>query len=271
MDYGNAAPGRPARSVSELFAGTAWYYSRYRAPYPDKLFDLITSRFGLDGLGRLLDVGCGTGEIAIPMRKMFEEVLALDASTEMIEEARRNHQRGKGANIRWLVMPAEEVSPELGSFRLVTFGSALHWMNRDLVLQRCREILVDDGGIATFGMSSIWGGTATWERAVVEVIQRWLGEKRQHGSFAEDPRRHEDVLADSAFVRLEIGALRSRSTWDIPFINGHLYSTSYCNRALLGDDIAAFEDDLRQTLLAIDGSGRFVREVVVNYIFAWKR
>jgi hypothetical protein len=42
-----------------LFAGTAYYYARYRGPYPTALIADIVTHFGLDGAGRLLDLGCG--------------------------------------------------------------------------------------------------------------------------------------------------------------------------------------------------------------------
>ncbi|WP_207714417.1 hypothetical protein [Scytonema sp. UIC 10036] len=49
-----------------LFQGAAWYYARYRSKYPQDLFDLLAQRFQLNGRGRLLDLGCGAGLIAIP-------------------------------------------------------------------------------------------------------------------------------------------------------------------------------------------------------------
>ncbi|MEI2583036.1 methyltransferase [Scytonema sp. PRP1] len=51
-----------------LFQGAAWHYARYRPKYPPVLFDLLTQKFELNGQGRLLDLGCGAGLIAIPLR-----------------------------------------------------------------------------------------------------------------------------------------------------------------------------------------------------------
>ncbi len=42
-----------------LFAGTASYYARGRLPYAPGLGEAFEVSLGLDGTGRLLDVGCG--------------------------------------------------------------------------------------------------------------------------------------------------------------------------------------------------------------------
>jgi len=252
------------------FATTAWYYARYRKPYPQHFFSLISSRFQLNGTGRLLDVGCGTGQLAIALSTKFEEVVAVDASAEMIAEATERICMSGIANVRLLVMLGEQISSDLGRFRLVVFGSSLHWMEIDDVLRRCYSLLTPEGGIAIAGMRSIWGGRSRWEKAVVETVQRWLGAHRRagDGTFQEPTRPYEDVLADSGFRNIESGHVPCEFDLDIPFIIGHLYSTSYCNRSLLGERAAEFERDLTDTLLTLVPSRRFKWEVNLDYVFA---
>ena len=48
-----------------IYAGTAWYYARYRPEYPPSLVKVLREQFRLDGTGRLLDLGCGPGPVAI--------------------------------------------------------------------------------------------------------------------------------------------------------------------------------------------------------------
>jgi hypothetical protein len=42
-----------------LYAGSARYYAAGRMAYPAALGDGLRDELGLDGSGRLLDVGCG--------------------------------------------------------------------------------------------------------------------------------------------------------------------------------------------------------------------
>jgi hypothetical protein len=155
----------------------------------------------------------------------------------------------------------------------VTAGSAFHWMDRALVLDRCRALLSPGGGIALVGFvgGTFWGSDVPWERAVVEVIRRWLGLERRAGSGTFRPAdhpRHEEVLARSEYVDVQVGKISVPHVWEIDTLIGYLYSTSFCSPALLGANQAAFEDDLRQTLLDLHPSGRYEQMLVAQYILA---
>jgi cyclopropane fatty-acyl-phospholipid synthase-like methyltransferase len=51
--------------MRELFAGTADCYRRFRPAYLTEVFDWIVAQHGLNGAGRLLDCGCGTGGVFV--------------------------------------------------------------------------------------------------------------------------------------------------------------------------------------------------------------
>src|SRR5687767_15081390 len=108
--------------MTDLFASTAEYYVRYRPGYPAAVLDRLRAAFGLDGTGWLLDLGCGTGELARPLHADFEGAVGVDSSPEMVAEAQRQSEHAGITNIRWLCMPAEEISGRLGRFCLVTLG-----------------------------------------------------------------------------------------------------------------------------------------------------
>lgn len=262
-----------------LFAGTAAYYARYRIPYPDRLIRDIVEELRPDGSGRLLDLGCGTGALTLPLAPHFQEVVAVDPDPEMLAEAQRQGEAAGASNVRWLRMRAEEVSRELGSFRLVTCGTSFHWMDRDRVLQLTHDLLSGDGGIAIAGgvtpfytVSGFWGGPEPWHEAITAVLKRWLGEERRAGSgaFAHPQERHERVLERSPFVRLRRREYHIRHAWDSDSIIGYLYSTSFAARRLFGERAPAFEAEVREALQEIDLECRFSEEIVFESLTACK-
>lgn len=198
----------------DFFSGRASYYARYRVPYPTELFAHIAEAFQLDGSGRLLDLGCGTGQVTIPLSRWFEETIGLDPSREMVAEAQAQTPQAGATRIRWVQSPVEQISPALGEFPLITAGGPFHWMDREEVLRRADEILVPDGGIALLDNGgSVWSGSDDWQQAIVQVIQRWLRQERRAGS--ETSRRSSHAMRRALRVRpsrSSTGAIMSCST-----------------------------------------------------------
>jgi ubiquinone/menaquinone biosynthesis C-methylase UbiE len=259
---------------ASVFAGTAQYYARYRERCPEAVVNAVRTAFHLDGTGRLLDLGCGTGQVALPHHADAAEVVAIDIDAAMIEEGRRQAAREGITNITWFVMAAEQISPLLGRFRLITLGSSFHWMDRLLVLRRCQDLLTPAGGVAISGapsLATIWQeNRPAWEQAVAHVIRRWLGEERRAGQGAYRVQdRHETVVAQAGFRHMEQGSCQVQRTLDIDAVLGELYSTSFCSPVLLGENQARFETDLRRALLTVEPAGRVVHEQSVDWVFAW--
>ena len=68
-----------------LYAGSAQFYAHGRVAYPDSLADALTDELGLDGTGRLLDVGCGPGSLTLLLADRFAAVVG--------DRCRRRHAR----------------------------------------------------------------------------------------------------------------------------------------------------------------------------------
>lgn len=265
---------RPSVASEDLFKSTAPYYAKYRLPYPPELFEHLRSAFGLNVSKRVLDLGCGTGQLSIPLSHSVKEVVAIDISSEMIEEGRKQALLAGIANIGWREMAAEVISSKLGAFHLALFGGSFHWMDRSLVLERCYEVLEPGGGIGIIsGGSSIWQGKQAWEKAAVKVIQKWLGPDRRAGggTFPTDFLRHEEIVARSRFQNMITGEIKRSHVLTLEAFIGLLYSTSFANKAILGEMAAPFENDLRATLLAEKPDGLFPQEQNCGYIFAYKK
>ena len=88
----------------DIFHSSAGYYNGFRKPYPQRMFDLVRDKFQPDGQVDLLDVGCGTGQIALPLSKWFRRVIGVDLSAEMFGYARQNAFDQKIKNAKFHVL-----------------------------------------------------------------------------------------------------------------------------------------------------------------------
>ncbi|MHB8383460.1 MAG: class I SAM-dependent methyltransferase [Candidatus Binataceae bacterium] len=104
------------RQDPALYQGTAWYYARFRPPYPAAMVAVLRDKFGLDGTGRMLDLGCGPGPVAIALAHLFEHVVAMDPEPEMLAEGRAAAERSGVSNIEWIAGGSDDFRARYVSF-----------------------------------------------------------------------------------------------------------------------------------------------------------
>lgn len=258
----------------QLFASTASYYARYRPPYRESMFAMLGETFGLDGRGALLDLGCGTGSLAIPLARMFERVLAMDPDDAMRAEGERIARERGIANIEWRFGGSLELTPALGTFRLVTIGNAFHWMDRARTIEALNPIVSADGGISIVGYGYPFTDEvplAPWRRAVEKVVRKYNDRFRGFGMAVSPDDRHQSYILKSKFTKMNIWFERYEQRWTIDEMIGNLYSSSYCNPRLLGDRALEFEHELRAVIAPFMSSGMLSEPYESHAMMAWKR
>lgn len=251
-------------SPDELFRGTAPYYARYRPGYPEGFYSLLARRFSFDGSQRVLDLGCGTGEIAVPVAALVGQVVGVDPDPGMLDEARRLAVDA-GVSIDFRLGDSTLLSAmELGTFDLVTMGASFHWMDRQATLKTLDSMVTARGGVVVAsGGHDPSGAPPAWSEAITRVRQKWLGPERRAGSgtYSHPVERHRDVFAGSAFPEVEEVVFQRRLDRDLESVVGLQFSLSYSSPALLGENLPAFADELRQVLMAESPSGIFTEHL----------
>ncbi|MBV8162183.1 MAG: hypothetical protein JO265_14785 [Acidimicrobiia bacterium] len=61
-----------------IYLGAAAHYRSGRPPYSPQLEAVLAAELGVDGNGRLLDVGCGPGVLAVRLASLVADVTGLD-------------------------------------------------------------------------------------------------------------------------------------------------------------------------------------------------
>ncbi|MFD9396279.1 class I SAM-dependent methyltransferase [Streptomyces sp. NPDC060000] len=265
-----------------LFAGTAPYYRRGRLPYAPGLAETLAEVLRLDGRGRLVDVGCGPGTLALDLAHLFGEVVGVDPDREMVAEAGREaSRRGVTAKTRWVRARAEELPADLGTFTVATFGQSFHWMDRDLVAAATRDLLRPGGALVH--VSDLKTGTpavgglpypAVPGAAIQELIGRYLGPVRRAGRGVlpqGTPGGEAAVLARAGFSgpRRQVvpgGQPLERTADDVV---AEVFSMSFSAPHLFGPRRDAFEADLRRLLREASGPGLFSARLPGTEVFVW--
>lgn len=260
----------PDPKTASPFAGTAPYYDKFRAPYAQAALDFVIATFALDKRARVLDLGCGPGTLAIPLSVVVGEVVAVDLDEGMLVEAQRLAAARNCRNIAWLQSAAEDISPAMPPFRVVTLGQSFHWMDRDAVLRKLSILTEDGGGLAILNPGKR-RPQESWEPVAAQVITRFLGKRALHPR-ANPEREHEPALLRSqSFSVFTSHEFTSEISRDIPSILGYTYSASSSTKAHFGDNLAGFEAALREALLELNPSGLFHERIETEVVVARKK
>ena len=83
--------------MRDRFASTAEHYAAHRPDHDERAIEHVCERLDLDGDAWVIDLGCGTGELALPLSAHVERVVGLDPSRPTLRRARRRAREHEAA------------------------------------------------------------------------------------------------------------------------------------------------------------------------------
>jgi SAM-dependent methyltransferase len=130
---------QPDRERAESFGSGAEAYDRFRPGYPAALFDDLLAH----PVRSALDVGCGTGKVAVELARRGVATLGVDPDPRMAAVARAH-----GVDVE--VDRFESWDDAGRRFELITCGHAWHWVDPATGPDKASRLLEPGGRIARF-------------------------------------------------------------------------------------------------------------------------
>ena len=122
--------------ASESFSRVSDDYQKYRPGYPEALYDRIISLSPPRSDSCLLDVGCGTGNVAKAFTNSYPLICGVDPSFEMLR-----HGANQSQSVYWLRGVAERLPLRPNTVDCITVGQAFHWFEPQAFLEETKRAL----------------------------------------------------------------------------------------------------------------------------------
>jgi ubiquinone/menaquinone biosynthesis C-methylase UbiE len=147
-------------------------YDRARPDYPAELVDAACSAGALARGSHVVEVGCGTGKLAVALAERGLRVEAVDPGAELVEIAK---QRVGSASVRFHVTRFEDAALPDASFEAVFSAAAFHWVDPAIGWSKVARLLKPSGVLALLGHTGgpnllrLPAGLAAWHEVVPEA------------------------------------------------------------------------------------------------------
>ena len=254
------------------FSGdVAEYYAKFRRGYPPQALDALQDAFALTADDVVLDLGCGTGQLAVPLASRVRSVIGMDPEPDMLRLARET-AAGRGVRNATWVLGADTDVPSLGrlveerSLAMAVIGQALHWMRHEELFPALLPLLRSGGGVAVLSNGTpLWLQDSEWSRALRACLEGYFGTKLRAscGTGASDRLRYVRALEAAGFEEVREMVIEYRDGLSFEELLGAVCSAVPAEELPGAEDRPGFADRIRQSL---PPDRYFVEDVTVSVL-----
>jgi SAM-dependent methyltransferase len=227
------------------FGRTAADYERFRPGFPDIFFDRLVEVRWIAAGQRALDLGTGTGSLALGFATRGLDVTGLDIAPELLEVARESAV-DLGLSARFVEGRAEQTGLDEAGFDLVSAGQCWWWFDSDAAIKEARRILAPGGRllICNFSYLPLPGNVADrTETLILDHNPGW-------------PKAGWRGVHPEQVKALDLGGFSQIESFsfvvDVPFSpeawRGRIRTCNGVGSALTPDEVERFDKDLAELL-----------------------
>ncbi len=136
----------PELRLRTTFDEVAELYDEARPGYPEPLIDEVVSLAGLPPGGRILEVGCGTGQATLPFARRGYSMLCLELGRSLAALAAEHCRPYPNVEIQNIAF--EEWPLQKEQFDLVLSAAAFDWIPPEVGYPKAAAALKDGGALA---------------------------------------------------------------------------------------------------------------------------
>ncbi|WP_327676063.1 class I SAM-dependent methyltransferase [Kitasatospora sp. NBC_00458] len=260
-------PATPAHAPDTVpprgdFSGdVADYYADHRRGYPPPVLDALRTAFGLDAhpaIGDLaLDLGCGTGQLALPLAAHVRTVIGMDPEPDMLRRARAAAERDGVRNALWLLGTDADVPalaallPDRRPLGVTVIGNAIHWMRPEELFRTLHPLTRPGGGVAVIANGTpVWVQDTDWSRALRAALEEHFGRPlaASCGTAAAERDQYARALSAAGFADVGESVLDYEDTLTPDRLLGTVFSAIPASELPAPADRPAFAARLRAAL-----------------------
>lgn len=130
------------------FDRAALLYDEARPGYPEALFDDVISLSSIPPDGRILEIGCGTGQATLPFARRGYRIHCIELGANLAAVARHKLAAYPRAEVHTGAF--EEWPVEDGAFDLAIAATAFHWLDPAIAYPKIAHALRPGGAVALF-------------------------------------------------------------------------------------------------------------------------
>lgn len=207
------------------------FYHRYRRGYPPPVIDRLVGAFGLTSDDVAVDLGCGTGQLTLPVARRVRAAVGMDPEPGMLVRARAAAAEQDIKNVAWVLgadtdLPAVAALLGGNQIGLVTAGQALHWMRYRELFRALIPLFRPGGGIAVVTNGTpMWLQDSSWSRALRGFLEEWSGTTPTATCGTDDAsqQRYRDAMTSAGLDVTEVTHAYTDEL-DLDHVVGGIYS-----------------------------------------------